>query len=201
MTKIIFSFFLILSSIQIFAYELPPEALKASHLPQLSHKGEGPYDTYLTMDLPFSPYERLRREIEKKTGPLKHRGEAHITVITPPEFTKHLSPAGVTIEEIDFIAREMKIQSSRFRLVCVGKGELREMQTFYAVAESEDLMNLRRKVAKLYLSKGGSPTGFLPENFYPHVTLGFTERDLHETDGILKDEKTCLENGRIRIRD
>jgi hypothetical protein len=41
--------------------------------------------------------------------PIINRGEAHITVLTPPEFTV-LSLAGVTIDDINQIALDSKIQ-------------------------------------------------------------------------------------------
>lgn len=198
MTKIIFSLTLILCSIQIFAFEVSSEALKASHLPQLSHEGPGPFDTYLTMNLPFSPYSELRKQIEKKTGALKHRGEAHITVITPIEYFQVLKPIGVTIQEINEIARKQKIQNSRFRLVCVGLGKFQNFETYYVVIESDDLLRIREEIASLYRQKGGKEA-FDPTQYYSHVTLGFSERDLHESDGVIKDRDSCLDDGKIEI--
>ena len=29
-------------------------------------------------------------------------------------------------------------------------------------------------------------------DFYPHITLGFTKRDLHFEDGVRKDKSTCV---------
>lgn len=201
MTKIIFSLFLILNSIQIFAFEVDPEALDGTKKPQISHRGDGPFDTYLTMDLPFGPFEALRKQLEDRVGPLKHRGEAHITVITPPEYFQVLKPAGITMEMIDELARKSKIQSSSFELICIGRGQAQALKTYYAVVRSEDLLKIRQKIAELYKESGGGHGEFRPGQYYPHITLGFTERDLHESDGVIKDEASCLENGKITLKE
>jgi hypothetical protein len=45
--------------------------------------------SHLAMNIPYIPVESLRKEVEKRLGSdLKNRGEAHITVITPPEYER-----------------------------------------------------------------------------------------------------------------
>lgn len=185
------------------AHEISSDAFKTSEIPFLSHQGPGPFDTYLTMELPYAPYESLRKQLEAKVGPLKHRGEAHITVITPPEYDKVLRPAGVTIDEIEAIARKEKIQDSEYELVCLAKGEVKEknktLRTYFVVMQSKALDKIREKVSELYRKKGGDPEKFHPEWFWSHITLGFTERDLHESDGVIKTAQSCLEDGKISV--
>ncbi|KAI8991614.1 hypothetical protein BDF20DRAFT_811590 [Mycotypha africana] len=88
--------------------------------------------------------------------PLLTRGEAHITVISPPEFAL-LDTIGISIEEINHIALKLNIQSSKVKLVCLGKedvivGGLRQV-VYQLIAESSDLVEIRRKIFQLYVTK------------------------------------------------
>ena len=98
----------------------------------------------------------------------------------------------VTIEEIDHIARRMNIQASKFKVVCLGRGTKDDMSTYYVVVKSEDLLNIRKEIETLFIKKGGEKRKFRAENFFPHITVGFTKRDLHESDGVIKDETSCI---------
>lgn len=150
---------------------------------------------YLSIDLPFPPFERMRQSIERNLKVnLNNRGEAHITVITPPEFKKIQKK--VSMKEISDLAKKMKIVDSSYRPLCVGKGEIKNSpqagSTFYVVVEFDRLFELRQRVYSLYLSRGGASEDFSPETFYPHITLGFTKRDLHFEDGVIKDASSCI---------
>lgn len=152
---------------------------------------------YLAMDLPYEPFAEIFKKLqiaEKKK--LINRGEAHITVITPIEYHHVLRPKGVSIEEIDQIAKDMDIQNSNYEVLCLGLGEIaidgNLEQTYYLVVQSEDLLNLRMAIYRLFLSKGGSKVDFDPAHYYPHITIGFTKRDLHESDGVIKDSRSCI---------
>ncbi len=89
----------------------------------------------------------------------------------------------------------MDLQRSSYKLVCVAKGSLKnkpEEATYYVVVESDRLLQIRKAVLDLYVHNGGKAEDFKAEVFYPHVTLGFTKRDLHFEDGVIKDQKSCL---------
>ena len=190
------NFFIVI--VQAATLGLDSSILDNSSLKQLSHRGDGPFSTYLSMDIHYSPIKELWKQTEIETGlKLNNRGEAHITTITPPEFFHQLKGV-VTIEEIEKIASEMPIQSSKFKVVCLGRGMKDDMSTFYVVVESEDLINLRKKVEMLFLKKGGKKGKFRAENFYPHITVGFTKRDLHESDGVIKDKNSCFKDINLR---
>ncbi|MES3036319.1 MAG: hypothetical protein V4736_00305 [Bdellovibrionota bacterium] len=164
----------------------------------LKFSGPGAFDSYLTMNLPFAPMKTLLQQVQTtESVKLKDRGEAHITVVTPVEFWNDLKPYGVSIAEIDQIAEAMNIQNSAFQIICLGAGkkviEDREEKTFYVVVQSDDLLKIRRKVQELLLSKeGGRASNFNPTKFYSHITLGYTLKDLHDSDGIIKDDKSCI---------
>lgn len=166
--------------------------------PFLSHIDPGPFKSYLAMNLPYPGFESLLRKTEELAGaPLKTRGEAHITVITPPEFDKVLSKR-ISMKDINLIAEKLRIQQIAFKPLCIGKGVAKmkdtELATYFVVIDSEPLFKLRKAVQDLYITKGGKAADFNPDLFFPHVTLGYTERDLHFEDGVKKDATTCIIN-------
>lgn len=163
----------------------------------LTFEGAGQWDNYLAMNLAFKPMEDLFKQLQQsEKKPLTNRGEAHITVVTPVEYWNKLRPRGVSMAEVNKIAETMNIQKSKFEIVCLGKGTAlvneKTEETFFVVVQSEDLINIRKEIQKLLISKGGSSSEFGPMNYYPHITLGFTKRDLHESDGVLKGRNSCV---------
>ncbi|UOF01970.1 2'-5' RNA ligase family protein [Bdellovibrio reynosensis] len=154
----------------------------------------GKEKSYLSLDLAYAPFEKIRKDLEAQDQlQLQHRGEAHITVITPPEFK--ILQKKVSMKEIETLAAEMGLQKSAPQLLCVGKSSLQisgKMEsTYYVVVESERLYQIRKAVGLLYHKKGGKEI-FDAENYHPHVTLGFTKRDLHIEDGVKKNASSCL---------
>lgn len=139
-------------------------------------------------------YQQLQKRLPALQ--LKTRGDAHITVITPPEYKNILKPY-LTPKEIDQIAKQMNIQASEFTPVCLGRGQKLEtngkaMQTYFIVVKSLALLKLRQKIYEEYVAKGGVPSRFDPQHFTPHITVGFTNRDLFESDGVYKQANACI---------
>ncbi|MFM6929104.1 MAG: 2'-5' RNA ligase family protein [Bdellovibrio sp.] len=166
--------------------------------PFIAHTETAPFKSYLTMNLPYAGFESLLREVEKSVGvKLKNRGEAHITVITPPEFDKVLSK-NLSMKDINSVAEKLRIQQTPFKPLCVGKALAKlqgaEQTTYFVVVDAEPLFKIRKEIQDLYVAKGGNAADFNPDLFFPHVTLGYTERDLHFEDGVKKDASTCLIN-------
>jgi 2'-5' RNA ligase len=168
-------------------------------------------ESALAMNIPYLPIFKLRKELETSLG-AKLRflttwtpgGEAHITVITPPEYQKVLSPL-LPMKDINALARKMKIQSSEFSVLGLGSGqkvlEGKPESTYFVVVKSEDLLNLRRAVEKEFLRRGGQKGAFSASSFYPHITVGYTLRDLHEADGVIKDLNSLDESGfKLRVQ-
>ncbi|PIK14867.1 2'-5' RNA ligase family protein [Halobacteriovorax sp. JY17] len=162
----------------------------------IPHHGSGPYGSYLTMQVNYEVVSKLWKDLEKKIGKkLKNRGEAHVTVITPIEYNEVLKNK-ISINEIDKIALDYKIQSSSFRVECLGKfgknisGKLEE--TFFLVISSEDILKIRKKIAERFYTLGGDKSKFRATHFFPHITVGFSKRDLHESDGAIKDRRSCF---------
>lgn len=167
-----------------------------SKLSFISHAGDGKFDSYLTMEVQFKPAAELFTQLlidQRKQ--LSNRGEAHITVITPIEYFNILKPQGILISEIDEIAKKYLIQRSNFEVICIGRGTAivdgKSEETYYIVVNSKELRSLRFKIQELFISKGGRPADFKADNYFPHITLGFTKRDLHESDGVIKNSNSC----------
>lgn len=162
-----------------------------------SFSGTGEFDTWMQMTLPYPPMADLLNQVRRWEGiPLRNRGEAHITVVTPVEFWNALKPHGITVQAMDELAREMNIQASRFDVLCLGRGAVKIHgkleKTYYVVVRSDDLIRIRKKIQELLVSQGGKPEDFEPLNYFPHITLGFTKRDLYESDGVKKDIQSCV---------
>ncbi|KAJ1725507.1 hypothetical protein LPJ53_000322 [Coemansia erecta] len=186
-------------------FHLPAQALVSSNIPFLNHSTPKPFQSYLQQTLDYTHFSDLFAAINATVGTLQTRGEAHVTVVTPPEFDRALKPAGVTIKEIEEIALRNNIQKARLMPVCLGRfnGTLPNPSK----AESDkgafilfslvvadvygDLVNIRREVFKLYRSKGGQGALFQPEGFWPHITIGFDRRDLFIEDGLYKGSNYC----------
>lgn len=152
----------------------------------------GPKDAtgYLTLDFPVEPFEHAKLDVEERLGvKLESRGDAHITIVTPPEY-KNLSKI-LNPEEIREIFLKEAEQSRFIRPVCIGKGESKKDQTWFVVVEVTSVGRAREALNKLYIERGGSQNDFSATDFYPHVTLGFNSRDLYAQDGVIKNEATC----------
>lgn len=172
-----------------------PQDLKTADrsIASVDHKKEN--KSYLSLDLPYAAFEKIRHDVEKSQHTsLQNRGEAHITVITPPEYKKMQKK--ISMKEISALAESMDLKKAPYKLLCVGKGTAKdhgkEESTYYVVVESDRLFQIRKAVHMLYTSKGGNTEDFSPETYHPHVTLGFTKRDLHLEDGVIKDASSCI---------
>ncbi len=145
---------------------------------------------WLGLALDPEPTEQLRRQLEAVGGvPLKTRGEAHITVISPPEFAKLKSK--ISMSELDSGALRLDIQRTHWKPLCVAQGKRQNDLTYYVVVESDGLMQLRREFLRLFVKAGGDPMDFDLANYHPHITIGFTNTDLYDSDGVIKDTRNC----------
>lgn len=143
----------------------------------------------LVRDIPFHAVNELKARVESELKlKLQDRGEAHITIITPPEggaLRKFF-----TQSEWERMALE-ELPGLDFEAICVGVGRKGDLVTTFIVVNSEFALNWRRALQKEFIARGGKVQDFDPEIFYPHITLGFTERDLHLQDGVIKNSTSC----------
>ncbi|KAJ2188229.1 hypothetical protein EV181_002322 [Coemansia sp. RSA 532] len=186
------------------SFPLKATALNSSNVSFVSHAQDKPFGSYLQQTLDFSQFKALFDAVNATTGSLQSRGEAHVTIITPPEFDRVLKPAGVTIQEIEEIAQQANIQHSRLTPVCLGRfngslpnpavdADKGRFLLYSLVVEDkfDDLLAIRQDIFNLYHKKGGEGALFQPESFWPHVTIGFDRRDLFIEDGIYKGSNYC----------
>jgi hypothetical protein len=100
-------------------------------------------------------------------------GEAHITVISPPEFSV-LAAANVTIDDINKIAVDYEIQASNFEVICLGRAKVEDNTVYQIIVYSDDLVRIRTRIFQLYWNNGGNPALFDPkvgfeETLYIHL--------------------------------
>ncbi len=188
---------LALSRVASSAVELKLEAsaMHSKGQPFTKNLGQNSSAKYLSLNLAFEPYRKLREQVEKILSEeskskveLKNRGEAHVTVITPPEFNESLA-AQINIEKVHEMAETLQMQESTvLEPVCVGRGEAKidgqTEYTYFLVVKAPKLLEVRKALQE-------KAKAFDAAHFYPHVTLGFTKQDLHEQQGVIKNDKSC----------
>lgn len=183
------------------APELSAESLQISRsvtdpVAFISHQGtEAGY--WLGENVNYAPVANLLSQLKQRlpSETLNSRSDAHITVITPPEYLT-LKPY-LSQTDIDQIAQQQHIQQSTFNIECLGRGQAVTdygtiLNTYFLVVKSPALINLRKKIFDQYVAHGGMPSRFDPEHYTPHITVGFTQRDLFEQDGVYKQKNACF---------
>lgn len=169
--------------------------------PYISHLNSTLY--YLAQNLNHKPIEKLKEAVEKLTAlELKGRGESHITVLTPPEAKQLFESSKLTAHDIEALAKKLNIQKSKFKPVCMVRGiseDDESKKTYFVVVISKELESLRRAIFKMYLAKGGHKAVTDTFVFYPHITVGFTDTDLHYENGVVKDADSCLYNLKLQL--
>lgn len=166
-------------------------------------EGPGRFDNALAMNVQYGPIRELRDAISMEIGyeldffrAWNPAGEAHVTVITPVEYFDVLRGPDaanpfVSMQDIARIAGDSGIQGSDLAILGVGRGRAqidgRTEETYFVIVESMNLRKIRQRIHGLYVERGGRPDAWNPQNFYPHITIGYSKRDLHEADGVLKD--------------
>lgn len=182
---------------------ISPRLMMTHQLTFITHTGPGLFDNALAMNMPYQPIARVRQQLSKilnqQLSAFKGwnpKGEAHVTVITPPEYANTISPY-VSMEKINEIAVEYRIQDSDMKVLGVGSGQVLVDQliqsTFFLIVYSKNLLIIRQQIYSEYLKNGGPAESWNPMHFYPHITIGFTLRDLHEQDGVIKDAEHSLD--------
>lgn len=157
-------------------------------VPFISHDNpERFYGTYLIRNVAYKPVQKIRQHIERKRNiVLAHRGEAHITVITPPEYESMKKwKSTISMSEINNLV-EPTIQHFKFEIQGIGSlsgtnTKNQETQVFFIVVQSDGLRFLRQLVALKYKIP---KTVFDPSAQDFHITIGFTKSDLFPRPGF-----------------
>jgi len=163
--------------------------------PLLTEKTEfQSHPEWVGLSLNPTGYKKLLKQIEDSEHiHLKDRGEAHITILTPPEFKTFAGQ--LSMSEIEN-AIAADLNQAKIEPLCVGRGQLSSQpssKTYFVVIKAPDLLKIRTLI-KTIADRKGVGAEYKAEDFYPHVTIGFTERDLHIADGVIKDVTSCIAN-------
>jgi hypothetical protein len=170
-----------------------------------SHTGAADsWDNALALNVEYDSIIKLRKKIEVETGQsLKFftgwsaQGEAHVTTISPPEY-KFVLRHHITMKRINEIALASNIQSADLVRLGIGSGktkiEGKMEETFFVIVDSIKLREIRIKIHQEFVANGGKPSAFDPTWFFPHMTIGYTKKDIHENSGLLKDLKHSYDN-------
>ncbi len=130
--------------------------------------------SYAAIDFKYPDFAQLVDVAEKMAGrELITRGEAHLTVLTPQEYQRLGSQMrDLFIQEL----RNLEWAQDTVEALCIASGSIeikgRTESTYFVVVSAPQIDRIRRRY--------GLTT------YYPHVTLGFTQRDLHLEDGVVK---------------
>lgn len=196
--QIIFRSILVTTSLSlIHCAELQKSTAQKTTHPSLTEKTQfESHPDWLALNLNPAGYIKLLQKIKTKRNlELKSRGEAHITLLTPPEFKSFQGQ--IPMSEIEAATKPI-LEKATFEVLCLGSGKLKSQtpeaqatfETFFVVVQSKDLLEIRKVIYGL-AQKHNVAKNFNPEDYYPHVTIGFTVRDLHQADGVIKDKGTC----------
>jgi 2'-5' RNA ligase len=179
---------------------LSARVLDSRKVPFVKHEGLGDFDNWLAVNIPWEPINSFRGVLEKEgNAPLLHRGEAHITVLTPVEW-QSLKKV-LSMKELHQLFQK-RIQRVPYQVSCLGKFtkemEGKTQSAFFLVVQSPGLFDVRQEISKLFAKKGGDPERFDPLEYFPHITVGFSEKDFHLSDGAIKDLRSCDRSVLIR---
>ena len=201
--------YLIISQTFILSNDLNPAPYKRSQKSQILQKIYKPvafishndpikkYGTYLARNISFEPVSQIRRHIEMRRNlKLRHRGEAHITILTPPEYNqiREWNPS-VNMNSINRLVGPV-VQYLHFNVLGIGsvKGlntnnEISEV--FFLVVRSRGL----RAIRKLIAAEWSIPKKiFDPMQQDFHITIGFTVSDLFSRPGFeVRKDKSSLQ--------
>ena len=156
-----------------------------------------PHDNFLAMTIRYAPIEKLHAQIEDALNTnLETDGEAKITVITKAEF--EVLKSKFSMKEIDALASRYDIQMARLMILGVGSGqrmiEGKLESTYFVIVDSYELRTIRQMIFYEFTRRGGDRSAFDPTWYFPHITLGYPQRDLDESDGLLKNLKHTFDS-------
>ncbi|KAI8361728.1 hypothetical protein BD560DRAFT_404536 [Blakeslea trispora] len=168
------------------------KVLKTKKVPFIEHVAGN--SSWLGMNFDFQYVKPVAEALNSTEFPLLSRGESHVTVITPPEFAV-LATGGVTIDQVNKIAHDLNIQSSKAKIVCLGKEDVvisgvRKI-VYQLIMDIPNLVKIREEIFKIYANNGGNTALFDPHSFWPHLTVGFTSSDVFVESGVYKGYNVC----------
>ncbi|KAF9095185.1 hypothetical protein BGX29_009144 [Mortierella sp. GBA35] len=184
--------------------------LRTSTVPFIPHTGNATFTNWVGLNVDFKyiqpVFQKVNSTLSLGNGTLISRGESHITVILPPEYDNILKKVGVTMEELNRLAtKNNRLQRAHWEIECLGRvqavtqpGNVFQQSVQLIVKNYKDILAYRQDVFKLFVKKGGNPALFAAENYQPHLTLGFKNRDLFVEDGVFKGKNACFHKVQLK---
>jgi len=152
------------------------------------------HEDWLGLPLNFAPIEEVRKELEKKIGrTLNSKGEAHVTVITSPEW--RTLGQYLKMDVLDGLVVKEKMMGAKIKVKCLKKitatvnGKVEE--SWFVSLEAPELKEYRNEVWRRYVAAGGLPEDFDWKRWHPHITVGFTAKEVHDEDKVTKEKSRC----------
>lgn len=163
-------------------------------------------DGALIRNINYKSVKALVKQVEAVRGiKLIDRGEAHITVITPPEAQGWFHPSRKGINFlISYKELHLKyakiIQQTKFSVVCIGEAIEGDKHVFFLVVDSPALREIRSEIATELEARSkfsGLMTHFDPNLYDPHITIGYIGGDVFSKP---KDLTSCSKDLKLVIK-
>ncbi len=104
-----------------------------------------------------------------------------------------LARVGLTLERINFYAKEFQLQRVDLYPRCLAKASLDNIYVYYIRFESKRLMEFRKKLFEIARHQSPSFAAQFDQNPYLHATVGFIENDLFTNPHhVFKHDGTCV---------
>ena len=155
----------------------------------------------LIRNVDYKAVNILIPQIEKYIGKkLVDRGESHISVITPPEGKgwSFSNPEGINalISQEELHRKYFSnLQKTEFKIHCLGdRISDSGNHVFFLVVDSPELFKVREEISaelKRRSKFAGTKVEFDPQNYYPHITVGYIGGDVHN---VSKGKETCIKD-------
>lgn len=156
-------------------------------------------DGALIYNVDFNSVNSLIPKINEQFNvELEDRGESHITVLTPPEAQGWFNPDNIGVNRLVPTSEIQEtyssyIQAAEFEIICLGRRQNKKgNDVFYLVVDTPDLMKIREEIESKNYERAkakGLTTYFDSNNWWPHITVGFVNGDVH---GVTKGDETCV---------
>ncbi|KAF9096277.1 hypothetical protein BGX23_011667 [Mortierella sp. AD031] len=158
--------------------------LRTSTVPFIPHTGNATFTNWVGLNVDFKyiqpVFQKVNSTLSLGNGTLISRGESHITVILPPEYDNILKKC---LGRVQAVTQPGNVFQQSVQLI---------------VKNYKDILAYRQDVFKLFVKKGGNPALFAAENYQPHLTLGFKNRDLFVEDGVFKGKNACFHKVQLK---
>ena len=126
--------------------DLSKSVTNNDQLPFITHHGSADMDNALAMNIQYAPVKAVREQLSAYLQFKLHyftgwnaNGEAHVTVITPPEYANVIKQY-VSMARIEELAKQADIQHAVVDIIGIGSGDVKingkQEQTYFLIVSS-----------------------------------------------------------------